>query len=547
MTVRSDDNPATVAALLDRAVAHAPDATAFIYRDNRTRYAVMADRVARLAGFLASAGIGPGDRVGFWLPSVPAYLLLYLACARLGAIAVAVNTRYRAAEVGDILSRSGARLLVLWPGFRHIDFAGILGNVDPALLGAVETVVVYAEAEDAADPVATIAPVVPGRHILRYAEAETHPPGTADHSGPDVGCNIFTTSGTTSRPKLVLHRQYAIAVHAAEVARHFGLTVPDAVTLQALPFCGVFGFCQAMAGLAAARPMVMTAAFDAAEAVRLCERYRVTQFNATDDMIDRMLSATDRDAPFAAIDFVGYAAFNTALEDLPERAAARGVRLVGLWGMSEMQALVARRDARAPAAERRRAGGSLVSPAARARVRDPETGALLPPGKAGALEMTGPSRMVEYLDDPDATAKALTGDGYVRTGDLAVLEPDGGFAFLARMGDALRLGGFLVSPAEIEAEVMGIPGVDAAQVVAVNTAGRNRAVAFVTLAPGATFDEADALARCAARLADYKRPARIVPLDAFPVTDSANGMKIQRAKLREMAAGLLENNSTQTA
>jgi len=74
-----------------------------------------------------------------------------------------------------------------------------------------------------------------------------------------------------------------------------------------------------------------------------------------------------------------------------------------------------------------------------------------------------------------------------------------------------------------------------AQVVAVSAAGRNRAVAFVMLEPGATFDEADALARCGARLADYKRPARIVPLDAFPFTDSANGMKIQRARLRAMA------------
>ncbi len=546
MTERTDDNPETVTALLDRAVARTPDATAFIYRDAGTNYAALADRVARLAGFLASAGIGPGDRVGFWLPSVPAYLLLYLACARLGAIAVAVNTRYRAAEVGDILSRSGAKLLVLWPGFRQIDFAGILHSTDPALLAAVETALVYSEPEDAADPVDAVAPTLPGRKIVRYAEAEAHAPDTGDYSGPDAGCNIFTTSGTTSRPKLVLHRQYAIAVHAAEVARHFGLTKPDTVTLQALPFCGVFGFCQAMASLAGMRPMAMMAAFDAAEAVRLCGRYRVTQFNATDDMVDRMLRADGNDGAFTTVDFVGYGAFNSAIEGLPERAEAQGIRLVGLWGMSEMQALVARRQAGDAIAERCKPGGALVSPAARARVRDPETGALLPPGKAGMLEMTGPSRMVEYLDDPDATAKALTEDGYVRTGDLAVLEPDGGFAFLARMGDALRLGGFLVSPAEIEAEVMDLPGVEAAQVVAVNVAGRNRAVAFVTLAPGAAFGEADALARCAARLADYKRPTRILPLDAFPVTDSANGMKIQRARLREMAAEVLESDPVKT-
>ena len=323
MTKAVDDLPQTVTALLDRAVARAPDATACFYRDERITYAAMADRVAHLAGFLASAGVGPGDRVGFWLPSVPAYLTLYLACARRGAIAVAVNTRYRAAEAGDILARSRAKLLVLWPGFRHIDFAGILRGVDPALLGAVETVLVYGEPEDTADPVATVAPALPGRRILRFTEAEAHAPDADNHSGPDAGCNIFTTSGTTSRPKLVLHRQYAIAAHADEVARQFGLTRPESVTLQALPFCGVFGFCQAMASLAAMRPMAMMAAFDAAEAVRLCDRYQVTQFNATDDMVDRMLRAAPDGAPFAGIDFVGYGAFNSAIEDLPARARRR--------------------------------------------------------------------------------------------------------------------------------------------------------------------------------------------------------------------------------
>ncbi len=538
MTIAAND-PDTVTALFDTVAARAPDAPALYYRDAPLSYAAAAERVSRLAGFLAAHGIRAGDRVAFWLPSVPAYLLLYLACARLGAIAVAVNTRYRAAEVGDILHRSRAKLLILWPGFRHIDFAEILERVDPALLGAVETVIVYDK-----DDGAGVAPfALPGKTVVRYAAAERHAPNASDASGPDVACNIFTTSGTTSRPKLVVHRQFAIARHAAEVARHFRLDAPDTVTLQALPFCGVFGFCQAMASLAAGRPMVMQAAFDAEDAVRLCRRYRVTQFNATDDMVERMLRAAADDTPFAAVDFVGYAAFNRALDDLPERAEARGVRLIGLWGMSEMQALAARRDADAPVAERRKAGGALVSPDARARVRDPETETLLPPGEAGALEIAGPSRMVEYLDDPDATAAALTEDGYVRTGDLAVLEEDGGFEFLARMGDALRLGGFLVSPAEIEAEVMARPGIDAAQVVEVSAEGRNRAVAFVLLAPGAALDEGAVLAHCAERLANYKRPLRVIALDAFPVTDSANGVKIQRAKLRAMAQAIVDEGA----
>lgn len=104
----------------------------------------------------------------------------------------------------------------------------------------------------------------------------------------------------------------------------------------------------------------------------------------------------------------------------------------------------------------------------------------------------------------------------------------------------MRLAGFLVAPAEIESEVMELPGVTAAQVVEASDAGRARPVAFVTLDDGAVFDEAAALARCADRLADFKRPARIIAVEAFPVTDSANGKKIQRAKLRAMARDALE-------
>lgn len=172
-------------------------------------------------------------------------------------------------------------------------------------------------------------------------------------------------------------------------------------------------------------------------------------------------------------------------------------------------------------------------------MRDPESGALLGVGEAGELEIAGPSRMIEYYENPEATAEAVTEDGFIRTGDLGVLEPDGGFEFLSRMGDVLRLGGFLVAPAEIEAEIQSHPTVESVQVVGAGSASGNRAVAFVVPAPGCAVEEAAVQAHCAQQLAKYKVPARVVPVDAFPVTESANGIKIQRGKLRAMAEDLL--------
>ena len=164
------------------------------------------------------------------------------------------------------------------------------------------------------------------------------------------------------------------------------------------------------------------------------------------------------------------------------------------------------------------------------------SGALLAPGQAGELELKGPSLMLEYYRNPKATADAFTEDGFLRTGDLAEMTEDGRFVFLQRMGDVLRLGGFLVSPAEIEAHIQTHPGVEGCQVVGVRTGQGDKPVGFVIPAVGAAFDE-DALRRyCLDRLARFKAPVRIFPLDEFPTTKSPNGFKIQRAALRDIAA-----------
>jgi fatty-acyl-CoA synthase len=186
------------------------------------------------------------------------------------------------------------------------------------------------------------------------------------------------------------------------------------------------------------------------------------------------------------------------------------------------------------------AGGKPVSALAKVRARDPESGRVLPDGEPGELEFLAPaSRMLGYLDNPQATAAAFTADHYYRSGDLGRTLADGRFVFLARMGDSLRLGGFLVSPAEIEAVVQEVPGIAACQVVGVPQPGGLAPVAFVVLEEGAALDEQRVIGHVAARLARYKVPKRVFPVDAFPVTPGANATKIQKGKLREIALGKL--------
>ena len=193
-----------------------------------------------------------------------------------------------------------------------------------------------------------------------------------------------------------------------------------------------------------------------------------------------------------------------------------------------------------PMQERILGGGRPASPEVEVRARDVDTGELLPPGASGELEIRSPTSFIGYLDNPEATAKAMGSDGFFRTGDVGRVREDGSFVFETRTGDAIRLGGFLVSPVEIEEVIRQLPGVADAQVVAVEIAQQTRAVAFVIRrAGGPPVGEADVAGWVKSRMAGYKVPARVWFVDAYPVTHSANGDKIQRAKLREAALARL--------
>ena len=524
---------ADVWTLLADIAEETPGAPAFIHDERALSFAEVHDRAARAAQGLSDLGVGPGDRVALWLPNVPAYPILYFACARLGAIAVAVNTRYRAVEVADIVGRSGAKVLACAPGFRRIDFLSILADIEPAALDKLAAIVTVG------DPPASVPAAIEHRRRIPYDRLLSRPPVGANHASAKAPCNIFTTSGTTSAPKFVLHRQGAIASHAQQVARTFGFTAPETVSLSILPLCGVFGFNQTLATLAAGKPCVLVESYEIEEIARLITRYKPTTMFGSDDMYARLLDIMPGRWPFRSIKWAGYAAFNASMEDLPERAQPRGLRLVGLYGMSEVQALYSRQPLNLPIARRKLGGGVPVSPLAHVRVRDPETGALLAPGQLGILEMAGPSLMVGYYGNEQATAAAMTPDGYVSTGDLGQVDGRGGFTYLSRMGDVLRLSGFLVNPIEIETHIQKVPGIVDCQTVAVPRPEGVRAVSFVILAPGARLDEAATIAHCRHGLANYKVPVRVFPVDDFPKTPSPNGFKIQRNKLREMAEEFL--------
>lgn len=346
---------------------------------------------------------------------------------------------------------------------------------------------------------------------------------------------LFTTSGTTSKPKFVLHDQRSLAGHASDVARAFGFDAPDAVILLPIPLCGTFGLTSALGALAARRPLVMVPTFDAQAAASLIREHSVTHFAAAGDIVAQLLAVSDDAKPYPSVRLVIGARTGQAA-----RAEQRGLTLVGVYGMSEVQAMVSRHYETDPPDTRELGGGQLIAPDAKVRARDTATGSILPHGESGELEFLMQSAMAGYFDNEEATRAVFTEDGYVRSGDLGYTV-DGGFVFQSRMGDALRLSGFLVNPLEIEETIDGAPGVASSQVVGIEGDRGTYAVAFVVAQEGAAVDEQAVIAHCASRIARYKVPKRVFAIDAFPVTHSANGTKVQKGRLRELAMDLVND------
>jgi fatty-acyl-CoA synthase len=282
------------------------------------------NRVLRVAAGLRSAGVGPGARVALWLPNGAGYLAAIFACARLGALAIHINTRFRLAEVGNLLRRSRAVAMVTEWGFPPVDFPEIFAAL-PAQDRAALRCVLGLKLSPSVTQLAGL-PVLPLD-------------GAAADAGPDEAtCLTFTTSGTTGGPKLVLHDQQTIAGHAADVARRIGLDAADAVLLGALPFCGTFGNATAMAAIAGGAHVVCLAQFDGEAAAKLIRRHRITHVIGGDDMFGRIAAASGG-RRFDSVRFSGFAAFHSTAAASIAAAEAAGMQPHGLYGSSEVQAL----------------------------------------------------------------------------------------------------------------------------------------------------------------------------------------------------------------
>lgn len=503
--------PDTLPALLDASAARFPRDPAIAAADRPPlSYAAFAAATRRTAEGLSRQGIGPGDRVAIWLPNRPEFLVLLFALARLGATAILLNTRWRAEEAGRALDRARVSAVAADWSF-PVDIPALLDALLPAARAPLRFVIGL----DAGG-----AERVGGLPVVPWSVLDRAPERTACDAAAEGLALTYATSGTTAGPKLAAHTQASLARHAAAVALRAALS-PGSVALHAVPLCGTFGLTLALAALAGGARGVTLPRFDAEAADAAIRAEHVTHMVAPDAMVLALEQAA-RGRPYPRLAFTGIARFGPEAERAAAAAEALGLSPLGVYGSSEAQALFAFRAPDDPDATQ--GGGIPADPGAAWRILDPDESG------EGELALRGPSLFRCYLGDAAATARAFTPDGWFLTGDRAWPLPAGGFAFLRRMTETLRVAGHAFAPEEVEGFLARQPGVSAAQVVA---GPDGRPVAFVV---GDAPDPAALLAACEANLAGYKRPARIVVLDGFPLAEGPNGPKIQRHRLREMAA-----------
>jgi acyl-CoA synthetase (AMP-forming)/AMP-acid ligase II len=517
---------ATIPALLAAAAARDPDGVAVVDGGAVLTYAELLGEARTFGAALVASGVASGDRVSIWAPNSARWIVALLGLWEAGAVLVPINTRFKAPEAADILSRSHARVLVTVTDFLGTDHLAMLraSGVD---VRDVDTVVVIGgpvpEGALSWDDFAARASDDARREVERRALAVD----------PDEPSDILFTSGTTGAPKGVVQTHARTLRVATDWVAMTGLCAGDRY-LMVNPYFHMFGLkAGILASVAAGATMLPEPVFDVDRALERVEAERVTVLPGAPTLYQTILDLPGRDR----YDLSSLRVAVTGAADIPVQLIRRIVdelpfrTIVTGYGLTEGGTATATGpdddvETIATTVGRPRPGFEL-------RIVDRE-GNDLPSGEPGEVLLRGGSIMSHYLDDPDATAAALSPDGWLRTGDLGVVTDAGCLRIVGRAKDMFIVGGFNAYPAEIENLLGRHPDVQQVAVIGIPDERLGEVgMAFVVPRPGAALTGDDLVSWSREQMANYKVPRRVELVDALPV--NATG-KVEKRVLRERVA-----------
>ena len=500
--------------------ARAPQALALVCAQGRFTYADLAARASRAAGALRAAGVRPGDRVGLLLGNRVEWIDLCLAASAVGAVTVPLSTWSTRSELEFLVQDAGLSLLAAQARFGDRDFeADLLSLHGKPGMPAADSVWLLDTADhryelllEAATPITSL------------------PPGEAASAG-SVALVLYT-SGSTSAPKAVPLRQYAVLENAFNIGERQGFTAADRVLL-ASPLFWAFGGANALpATFTHGATLVLMDKFDAKLALQTIERERCTAFYTLPAMTSALVRHADYRKDKLASLRTGVM-IGSAEEFLFAVDVLGAAELCNVYGATETCGNCCVTWHHWPLQRRANCQGPPL-PGQQLRFVDPDTDAPVAPGTPGLAEVRGHITQGYTGTSADQNAKSFTADGWFRSGDMGLLNADGDFVFVSRVSEMIKRAGINVSPAEVEDVIRRFPGVHEAAVVGVPDAARGeRIFAFVVAKPaaetGAAFDIAALLRHCGTQASKYKLPDHVELLAGMPLTVTG---KLQRRELK---------------
>lgn len=487
---------------------HPAEAVAIISRGRTTTYGELREQVGRLRGGLVRLGVQPGDRVGLVAANNWYFVVGYLATLGVGAVAVPLNPASPAPEIERELDTVGASVVLAGPAGRAA-VSGLRRERVPSLRQVVSM------EDQPVDGSVTLSDLMGG-----------DPAPIVDRSPGDLAALMFT-SGTAGAPKAAMLSHRNLLSNIEQCQAFAGrMQGPDDVVLGVLPFSHIFGLNVVLGlSLAAGSTVVTIERFDPASAREAIERHGITIASGPPMMWAAWSSMPD--ASPEAFASLRVAVSGAARLDPSTRAAVRtrlGLHLDEGYGLTEASPVVSSGiGVDAP-------DGSVGVPLPGVNVRLVDAAghdALV--GDAGEIWVQGPNVFLGYWEAPEATAAALTDDGWLRTGDIAVVDDRGYLYLVDRIKDLIIVSGFNVYPVEVEEAIASHPAVAQVAVLGVPHPHTGEAVkAYVVPVAGVPVEEDDIIAHVEGLLARYKCPQKVMFVDTLPQTPAG---KILRREL----------------
>lgn len=489
-----------------------PDTTALVFDGEVITYRELADAADRVSALLSQRGIRKGDAVAYLGENSPQFIQVMFGAMQLGAVFVPVNTRLAPPEIAHVLTDSGTRALIHDPEFAEriaavVDVGGIAHRI---------------ETGDGT-------PQRPGlARLVRTARA--------GHADADVTLDdpaaIIYTSGTTGRAKGAVLTHGNLTWVALNCIVDYDVVSTD-VALMISPLFHVASLGMgALPVILKGATMVLEKGFEPGLALGQIERHGVTMLSGVPTTYQLMADHPD----WAGTDLSTLRTLTCGGSAVPTRILnayeERGLSFTQGYGMTETSPGATS----LPPAMTRAKQGSVGLPHFFTDVRIADAdGAMVPRGTVGEIEISGPNVFPGYHGNPDATAEAFTADGWLRSGDLGYLDPDGYLYIADRLKDMIISGGENIYPAEVENVISDIEGVTGVAVIGIPDDRWGEVPwAVVTVREGASVDTDAVRAHLDGKLARYKLPKRVVVVDQLPRTASG---KVRKADLRARFGG----------